>query len=194
MNIFIDAISNPATIILFDNKKQIIDTIVWSAVTNESKTLIPNIHTILKKNLLEYKDLENISLVNWPGSFTWVRIAVLVANSINYIIKKNMTSLSFFDLYELAFEKPYPIVKSSSKRDLFVKKTNNNKIDIIKNEDFLKYLKETDIINIYWEIWNNLIWDFELNKILDYTEIIKNLKLTNLEILEPLYIKKPNIS
>jgi hypothetical protein len=45
---------------------------------------------------------------------------VLAANSINYIINKNMTALSFFDLH-----KKYPIIKASSKRDCFIQKEKN---------------------------------------------------------------------
>jgi hypothetical protein len=49
-----------------------------------------------------------------------VRTTVLAANSINYIINKNMTALSFFDLHNT-----YPIIKASSKRDCFVQKEKN---------------------------------------------------------------------
>jgi hypothetical protein len=43
----------------------------------------------------------------------------------------------------------YPIIKTSSKRDLFVKKSKNNIIEIIKNEDFVDYIKNNNIKEIY---------------------------------------------
>ncbi|MFC1797855.1 hypothetical protein ACFLY2_01510 [Patescibacteria group bacterium] len=53
----------------------------------------------------------------------------MAANSINYIINKNMTALSYFDLHT-----SYPIIKASSKRDCFVQKDKNSKIEIIMND------------------------------------------------------------
>jgi hypothetical protein len=40
-----------------------------------------------------------------------------------------MTALSFFDLH-----KNYPIIKASSKRDCFIQKTKDSKIEIINND------------------------------------------------------------
>jgi len=54
---------------------------------------------------------------------------VLAANTINYIINKNMTALSYFDLH-----KTYPIIKASSKRDCFVQRTKDSKVEIIMND------------------------------------------------------------
>jgi hypothetical protein len=67
-----------------------------------------------------------------------------MANTINFVINKNMTSLSFFDLFN-----NYPIVKTSSRRDCFIKKDKTSEIEIIKNEDLKQYLKEKNINKIY---------------------------------------------
>jgi hypothetical protein len=67
-----------------------------------------------------------------------------MANTINFVINKNMTSLSFFDLFN-----NYPIVKTSSRRDCFIKKDETSEIEIIKNEDLKQYLKEKNINKIY---------------------------------------------
>ncbi len=172
MNIFIDTISDTATILLFDNNRQIIDKTEWLAKGNESSTLIPEIDNLLKQNNYKYLDLENIVVVNGPWSFTWVRTTVLAANSINYIINKNMTALSYFYLY-----RNYPIIKTSSKRDCFVQKEKWWKIEIVTNEDL-----KSEWINI------------ESIEKPNYLSIIQKIKLDNKKQLEALYIKKPNIS
>lgn len=172
MNIFIDTISDTATILLFDNNRNIINKIQWIVKGNESSTLIPQIDKLLKTNNIDYKDLENIVVVNGPGSFTWVRTTVLAINSINYIINKNITAISYFDLFDT-----YPIVKTSSKRDCFVQKNKNSKIEIIPND----ILKEQNI-------------SIEKIEKVDYLSIIKEIKLDNKKQIEALYIKKPNIS
>lgn len=172
MNIFIDTISDTATILLFDNNRNIINKIQWIVKGNESSTLIPQIDKLLKTNNIDYKDLENIVVVNGPGSFTWVRTTVLAINSINYIINKNITAISYFDLFDT-----YPIVKTSSKRDCFVQKNKNSKIEIIPND----ILKKQNI-------------SIEKIEKVDYLSIIKKIKLDNKKQIEALYIKKPNIS
>jgi hypothetical protein len=89
-------------------------------------------------------------VVNWPWSFTWVRTIVLAINSINFIIDKNITTLNFFELFE-----KYPIIKSSSRRDLFVKYEKNDTIAIVKNED----LKIPDNWIIYGDLNNNILFE-----------------------------------
>lgn len=189
MNLFIDTISNEACVILFGSDKGIVDKIVWDIKWNESSTLIPQIDILLKQNNLSYSDLENIITVNGPGSFTWVRTTVLTANSINYIIKKNMTAISYFDLF-----KSYPIIKSSSKMDCFVKLNENSAIEIISNENLINILNESWVKKIYWEVKSELFRKIKIFEKIDYSSIIKEIKLDNLKQIDALYIKKPNIS
>jgi hydrogenase maturation factor len=84
--------------------------------------------------------LENIVVVNGPGSFTGIRTISLIANTINYVIKKDLTEFSYFDLFDT-----YPICKPSSKRDTFVKKSESDEIEIIQNPDLENYFKENNI-------------------------------------------------
>jgi hypothetical protein len=49
--------------------------------------------------------------------------------------------LTYFDLFE-----NYPIIKTSSKRDSFVKMTSKSEIEIIQNEDLKEKLKDTKTI------------------------------------------------
>ena len=189
MNLFIDTISIPATIILFDENRKILDTYSWDIKGNESSTLIPKIDDFLKENNMSYFDLENIVVVNWPWSFTWVRTVVLAANTINYIINKNLTDLSYFDLFE-----NYPIIKSSSKRDSFIKFAENEEVEIIYNDELVDMLKEKNINKLYGETNSNLFEEFEILDKVDYENIIKNINFANNKKIEALYIKKPNIS
>jgi tRNA A37 threonylcarbamoyladenosine modification protein TsaB len=185
MNLFVNTISTNANLIIFNNNKEILNTLEFEIKWNESSLLIPKIDLFLKENNLEYKELENIVCVNWPWSFTWVRTTVLAINSINYIINNNITPVSFFDLYN-----NYPIVKSSSKRDCFVKLNNESKIEIIENSKIEEYLKEKNIKTIYW---NCNLDNVEIIEKIDYISIIKMIEFKKFKKIDPLYIKKPNI-
>lgn len=184
MNIFLDTISAKNALILFDEKRNILDTHFFDVRLNESTLLIEEFDNFLKKNKREYIDLENIIVVNGPGSFTGVRTTVLLVNTINFVLKKNITTLTYFDLFE-----NYPIVKTSSKRDCFIKMTRESEIEIIQNEDLKEKFKDTK--TIYWDIVLEYI---ETIRDVDYEKIIKNISFQNQKIAEAFYLKKPNIS
>lgn len=189
MNLFIDTLSKNAVLILYNNKNNIIDKIEWFIKWNESSSLIPKIDYLIKKNDLKYFDLDNIVVLNWPWSFTWIRTTILVVNTINYIINKNITPINYFDLYN-----NYPIIKQSSKRDFFVKFNKNSKIKIIEKEKLIELLLNKNIEIIYWNVD---ILNFKNIKIIDkinYLNIITKIEYKKFKFIEALYIKKPNIS
>lgn len=188
MNLFLDTISPKNTLILFNEKKDIITTYHFDVRLNESTRLIEELDSFLKLNNLNYTDLENIVVVNWPGSFTWVRTTILLVNSINFIIKKNLTTLTYFDL----FDNNYPIIKSSSKRDSFLKLDKNSGIIVINNDEIIELLMQNNIKKIYSDI--EFLENLEIIKEVDYKNIIQKLKLEKNTIVSPFYCKKPNIS
>jgi len=97
----------------------------------ESSSLIGLIQGFLTQNNLKYQDLNNIVVVHGPGSFTGIRTVALIVNSIAFAIPNlSLTPISFFDLLDR-----YPMIKSSSKRDLFVKKMKWDKIEVVNNTD-----------------------------------------------------------
>lgn len=189
MNLFIDTISNISKIIIFDEDRQITAEKDLHIKWNESSLLIPEIDKLLKENSFIYKDIQNIVLVNWPGSFTWVRTTVLAVNSISYIIGNNLTAMSYFDMF-----KEYPIIKSSSKRDCFVQFATGSKIEIITNDSLALILKEKNITKVYWEANTDIFDNIEIFGEINYSDIINQIIFDKVKQIEPLYIKKPNIS
>jgi tRNA A37 threonylcarbamoyladenosine modification protein TsaB len=134
--------------------------------------------------------LKNIVVVNGPWSFTGVRTIVLVVNTISFIIDNskwniNLTPVSYFDLFD-----NYPIIKSSSKRDSFFKKSSLSNIEIIYNNELESLLQRENIKIIYGE-WD--IKNVEIIEKIDYCDIIKNINLKSFPRIEALYLKKPNI-
>lgn len=185
MNLFVNTISSKSFLAIFNDKQDIIASTNFEIKWNEASLLIPNIETFIKKNNISFQEIKNIVLVNWPWSFTGVRTASLVINTIWFITNANLSAISYFDLFN-----NYPIIKSSSKRDSFFKINQESQIVIIPNDELSDLLDEKWIKEIYWE------WDLKNVKFfekIDYTSIIKNIKLEKLTRISPLYLKKPNI-
>lgn len=184
MNLFINAVSSTGVIILFDDAKNIIARQEISLLMNESSKLIGTVSDFLQSQSLNYDMIKNIVVVHGPGSFTGIRTIVLYVNTLAFIHRDIcITPINFFELFS-----QYPIVKTSSKRDLFVKNNKNDIIIIETNEDFLARYQGQEV---YGDAKN---LDIVCNTDIDYASFIQNISFQNQKNIEPLYIKKPNIT
>ena len=190
MNLFINSVSTQWVLMLFDTDRNIVAQKEIRVLMKESSSLLSFIDRFLWENNLEYNDIDNIAVVHWPGSFTGIRTVTLIVNSIAFVVQDlSITPLSFFDLLDT-----YPIIKSSSKRDLFVKKSKTDKINIVKNNDFLEYIWENNIDFVYGDVATDFLWETALGFSPDYQHIIENITFENHREIAPLYLKKPNIT
>jgi tRNA A37 threonylcarbamoyladenosine modification protein TsaB len=189
MNLFLQAITDPGILILFDDTRFIIAKQNFSLLWKESSSLLREIEQFLAKQDLQTLDLNHIIVVNGPGSFTGIRSIVLIVNTLSFIFPHlKLTPLSYFDLFSW-----FPVVKQSSKRDIFVQFSQAEIIEIIGNTTFLEKLKERGVLKIFWDAKIDL-GDIFLENIPDYDTLCKTIVLQQKKRIEPLYIKKPNIS
>jgi len=184
MNLFIHAVSSEGRLLLFDSAGTIHHEQGISLLLNESSKLIWTVAAFLQASHVSYEDVENIVVIHGPGSFTGIRTIVLYVNSLAFIYPHILlTPLSFFWLYD-----SYPIAKKSSKRDLFVKRSENAIIEIVQNDVFLAEYSDKTVYGDIWDI--HTLCDASV----EYSTILKSLQLKKEKSIEPLYIKKPNIS
>jgi len=186
MYILLNAVSKNWIILLLNEKKEIILDKEFSILWEESSKIGDMFLDFLKNNKINIEDIKNIIVVNWPWSFTWIRTITLFVNTLAFIYKNiNLTEVSFFSLFT-----DYPVIKASSKRDLFVKKSKNNIIEILKNEEFLDYVEKNNIDNVYWEEINII----KTNSYINYKEFLKSLTLDTKREINAFYLKKPSIN
>lgn len=188
MYLFFDAVSSNGKIALINQEKKIIAENDFHISWNESTQTIPIIHKFLSQNNVWYEEVENIIVVVGPWSFTGIRTITLVVNTLAYIYQNiKLTPIGFFDLFN-----QYPIVKSSSKRDLFVK---YSKWDIIRVEQNIVFEQSCDQKQVYWDTNIDRFWKtFHINSDIDIQSIIENITFTDQKTVAPMYIKKPNIT
>lgn len=83
-SLFINTLSTPAFICLFDDEGTIADSISWQGKHAEFDTLIESIDMLLSRNSLDYCSLNGILCLVGPGGFTGIRVTTLVANTLGY--------------------------------------------------------------------------------------------------------------
>ena len=189
MNLLLQAVSNTGACILFDDMRNIIAQTDISLVWKESASLLKLIKNFLEKFDLDFSQISELVVVNGPGSFTWIRSVVLIVNTLAFVFPNiTLSALSYFDLFD-----HYPILKQSSKRDVFVCFSWDRDIEILLNEICIKKLVELWTKKAFWEVSFDLGWIF-LENTPDYATICKRIVFEQKKRLDPLYIKSPNIS
>ena len=186
--LFLDAVSKQWKMILFCNWSQINQQSIFLA-GNESSLLWDKVLSFFKKCSIEVFELHHIYVVHGPGSFTGIRSICLFVNTLAYISQKlTLTPISFFDLYT-----SYPIIKQSSRRDVFAKKQKNSIIEILSISELQIYLQ--DISQCYGSSdATNIDNDICLEENYQAWDVISRIKKQQYKRIEPLYIKQANIS
>lgn len=170
---------------------------------------VPNMHSIYTTSFLKHalddakispKEIDEIYVVDGPGSFTGLRIGVTIAKTYGYIIKKDITPVSTLKAYAISSKDNYPIMSiiPANKTHYYIGIYNEN-FDSIVPEQFASYDRVLELITKYNPILvgvdNYFLSDFKVNKVeLDIPKIInyyKNKEKVNYYKLVPNYLKLP---
>lgn len=152
---------------------------------NHSMFVMPMIDDILKNNKIETSYLNEIIVVNGPGSFTGVRLGVTIAKTLAYTLNipiKTITSLEAFAVSIETTDNKLITISDLKGKYIGYFDTSNNLL-----EDY-KYLKNNEYIEYIIDKEKYLIENtkFDLNKIYNY---LKNVDSINPHLVNPIYIK-----
>lgn len=169
------------TIILKNGKEEI--KRVESSVRNHSAIVMPAIEMAFEETHLSVEDLDQIIVVNGPGSFTGVRIGVTIAKAIAYTKNIPVKSITSLEMYGVSANEKFDIVKIEDSKGVYsalYKDGEYKEMSYQKKDAFLEYIEE----NRYKVCEDENI---ELDKIIDY---LKDKEPVNPHILNPIYIKE----
>ena len=199
ISLFIDtSMANVSISIIKDNK---ILSIIQEDIPNEhSKYATSYVKKVIDDAGIDANDVDNILVVNGPGSFTGVRIGVTIAKTYGYLIDKGIIPVS--SLKSLAISSKHDgvvmSVISANRSSYYVGVYDNNYNEII-DEEFVSRDKLLELINLYnpYIVSNdfNVVSVYRFNKVnLDVLEIVnyyKDKNKVNYHALVPNYLKLP---
>ena len=197
--LFIDtSFSDVSIAILKDNK--IISSIQNNIPNEHSIYAHPYIEKVLKDSNTLPKEIDNIMVVNGPGSFTGVRIGLTIAKVYAYLENIPVTLISSLKTLALSEKGEYILSLIDARNDnYYIGFYDNNYNDVI-NEHFGNIEEVNDIINKYNDVLvvsNNsdndnvkVINELDIESIYNY---YKDSEKVNPHMVLPNYLKLPQV-
>lgn len=178
--LLIDTHSNIVNIVLKINEN-IITKQSDGNTSNHSEYTLSMIEEILSESGFKIEDIDRICVVNGPGSFTGVRIGVVIAKTIAYLLNKDICSITSLDLKYFSNNKLPGYYLEEEKNGYYLcsySDTGNNDIRYLSKSEF-----EDEKTNISF----NLVDEINYENVFNY---INNVDNTDSKLVNPIYIKK----
>ena len=202
INLFIDT-SNDELIVALLVESNLISKKIKKSKNDHSVYTVKYIDDILKENGYFPNDVDNIFVVNGPGSFTGVRIGVSVAKTYAYLLQKNVIQVSSLRAMSLSVDNKMAISLIDAKNNNYyvgIYDMFDNSVSyetFTTKEDVLEKIKKYDDAKL---ISNKSfkIESYEVEKVeLDIENIVKiylsEFKKVNVHEVKPNYLKLPQV-
>lgn len=114
LTLAINTATSHTSIALLTEEGALLAEKAWESANNEAEKLMPAIKELLEEagkaaslnSDLDFKDIKKVIVVKGPGSFTGLRVGITVANTIAYLNKCEISSLTTFEyLHRLVSDK-----------------------------------------------------------------------------------------
>jgi tRNA threonylcarbamoyl adenosine modification protein YeaZ len=128
-------------IVFFDEKK-VLAELSFDENNNGSEIFLENIKKLLEKISKDKKDLEGIFVISGPGSYTALRVGIVVANALAFSLNIPIYGLNIFEFLKLtnAFDLFDWLAINSGKDELyFLNKVKISEKSKIYFDDLLKF-------------------------------------------------------
>ncbi len=180
-SLFLDTHDKKVIIILFKNCK-VIDHFELISNNKHSVITLPAIKNILENNNLLVKDLNEVIVVNGPGSFTGERIAVTIAKTMAFALNIPIKVIDSLSVMAININSDNKYVAISDRNGAFVGHFDKNNSILepfvyLSTSDFLLYSQK-------YKVYESVDINYEL--VYSY---VKQLKSVNPHEVKPLYVK-----
>jgi len=186
-SLLIDTHDSNLTFILYKDGK-CIDKNIKESERHHSDYAMPMLKELLDNNNIDVHDLNEIIVVNGPGSFTGVRIGVTIAKTLAYTLGiniKTISSLATKAISNNTNDIKVPIIRDVKGVFSGVYDKDNNLIDemfYLDNDAFKAFLEEHDYED---KVIEDVDYNFD-----DIYKYVDKLEVINAHGVKPIYIKQ----
>lgn len=197
ISLFLDTHSSDLNIGVVKSKT--LDEIKLKDLENHSNLFLSKVDEILKKNDIEPREVDRIVVVNGPGSFTGIRIAVTCAKVYAYMLNKEITTISSLKAYALSTDNyDYIVPLIDARRGYVYGAIYDKNLNEVQEESYIsfdelmgKVSKLNGVVKYIGNYTNNNIEvikpNLDILNIVDYSKKLENI---NPHLVNPNYLKK----
>ena len=199
ISLFID--TSMANVSISIVKDGIVLSCIQETIPNEhSKYATSYVKKVIDDAGIDANDIDNLLVVNGPGSFTGVRIGVTIAKTYGYLINRDLIPVSSLKSLAISSNKNETVMSviAANRNNYYVgiyDRDYNNLVD----EQFVNVDKLLELISLYnpYIVSNDfyVLGRYKFNKvnldILKIVEYYKNSDKVNYHALVPNYLKLP---
>ena len=186
ISMFIDTSLSDVSIALIKDGK-LLSKINNSIPGEHSIYVTKYVDDILKENDLSPKDVDEIIVVNGPGSFTGIRIGVTIAKVFAYLQNIRIVSITSLLARVIGYKSKYLLSKIDAKHNNYYIGLYDEEYNVI-TEKFTSINEIEEIIEKYSPLVLDPSSEYNIEKIIEYT---RKLPSENVHAVNPIYLKLP---
>ena len=137
ISLFIDTSTNKMIIGIYKDKKQIYLEDV-AANNDLSSKVLPSIEYALNSLDLSVEDIDDIYVVNGPGSFTGIRVGVTIAKTLAYSLNKKIYTISELQLVASSSKKRFSVPMIDARRGYVYAGVYNKNLKAVIEDQYIK--------------------------------------------------------
>lgn len=181
MKLFIDTHSEKVTVAIIAGSKVIHKE--KESDRSHSEVVVPLIEEMLKSENMELRQVEEIVVVNGPGSFTGVRIGVTIAKTIAFSLNIPIKTISSLEMYGVSADGYFDIVAIEDSKGVYsAHKENGEYTEFMyqRKKEFTEYIERNG-----FTVLDESKIDYA--RVFEYT---MSAKAINPHKVNPIYIKE----
>lgn len=186
ISMFIDTSLEDVSIALIKDDK-ILSKINNSIPGQHSIYVTKYVDDILKENNLSPKDVDEIIVVNGPGSFTGIRIGVTIAKMFAYLQNIRIVSITSLLARVIGMNSKYLLSTIDAKHDNYYIGLYDENYTVVV-EKFTNIKEVEELIKDYSPLTVDTLKEYNIEAIVEYT---KKIPSQNVHSVNPIYLKLP---